>query len=351
VKKIVVCLLLGVFLSGCATYKFQPGPKPMDNGYMVSYKGTLIPEYTLGPDKKFPDMALAKERFNRRHGKVEYYYKKMGRIQSSFQANIAQPVTIFVDFIGGVFYWPFMAVSDYRYNHNPAYKEKLDKRDEQNEALEQAKIDDLKIKLNAYVQQDLVKEDPAYVIPAAPTVAAAAVAVSAEPAVAAVPVSLPAPEVISSSTQPVLETQVPAKTQSSETLQTNADTQPAANTQVVEKIQVPEAKEPPAEPVLESKVIPAIEYAAPTAVIIARPQKGFSPLMVKFSAGKSRSPNGKIVSYNWDFGDGDSATLKNVSNTYWSTSYGSRNFTATLTVKDDKGATATASTLIEVSTK
>jgi len=85
-------------------------------------------------------------------------------------------------------------------------------------------------------------------------------------------------------------------------------------------------------------------------VIIAKPAKGYSPLKVSFSGQKSYSKSGRIVSYDWDFGDGDTSVKKNPENTYWSTTYGTRNFTVTLTVRDDAGNTSSASTVIEVAT-
>jgi microbial collagenase len=86
------------------------------------------------------------------------------------------------------------------------------------------------------------------------------------------------------------------------------------------------------------------------AVITAGPVKGYSPLTVKFSGKKSFSRSGRIVSYHWDFGDGDISDKKNTENTYLSTTFGPREFTATLTVKDQTGAVASATSVIEVDT-
>jgi PKD repeat protein len=89
----------------------------------------------------------------------------------------------------------------------------------------------------------------------------------------------------------------------------------------------------------------------PNSVIIAKPQNGPSPLKVNFSGRKSSSPNGKIVYYSWDFGDGDKSTKPNPVNTYWSTTYGTREFTATLTVTDNKGISSSSSVAIQVVNK
>ncbi|MDI6759150.1 MAG: PKD domain-containing protein, partial [Candidatus Omnitrophota bacterium] len=87
------------------------------------------------------------------------------------------------------------------------------------------------------------------------------------------------------------------------------------------------------------------------AVIRAKPRKGFSPLKVQFYGHLSYSLPGKIVSYCWDFGDGDTSTKKNPINTYLSTVYGIRQYSATLSVKDDKGNIGTSIVVIEVETK
>jgi len=119
---------------------------------------------------------------------------------------------------------------------------------------------------------------------------------------------------------------------------------------VAEKVEPP----PKTKEVVKNEI--ATSPAAPRndlliAVITAKPLKGLSPLTVQFSAAKSSSPNGRIVFYSWDFGDGDSSTKKNTSNTYWSTTYGSRKFIATLTIKDNKGISTSSATEIEVITK
>lgn len=60
---------------------------------------------------------------------------------------------------------------------------------------------------------------------------------------------------------------------------------------------------------------------------------------VNFSSAGSTDTDGTISSYSWDFGDGSSSAQANPTHTY--TTVG--NFTATLTVTDDKGATAQSS--------
>ena|GEM_PF-280925 len=105
--------------------------------------------------------------------------------------------------------------------------------------------------------------------------------------------------------------------------------------------------------VVENPKISAIEVLAlstttnqpPTAVAGATPTSGVAPLTVSFTSSGSADPDGTIVSYNWDFGDGTTSTLANPSHTY--TAAG--DYTARLTVTDNGGATATATISIRVS--
>ncbi|MFA5005407.1 MAG: PKD domain-containing protein [Candidatus Omnitrophota bacterium] len=354
-KKAAIILLLGVFLSGCATYKFQQSNLPSDKGYTVSYKGTVIPEYTQGPDKLLPQMPLAKERFKRRRATVEYYYKKMGQIQNGFKEYIWQPVTLFVDFTAGVLGWPFMAVADYKYNHNPKYKEKVDRLDEERDALEKTKLDGLKKKLSEYIKSDLAKEQPGEQVSlAAKEEALPAPVVSAAEPVTAPAINAPAAALEEPSQLPKPAEQI-QQPPAPEQAKPSAEEIPVAPIEPVSTVSMPLSQ--PITPPMEVKEealpapLPQIKLAEPKAVIVARPQKGFSPLTVKFSAARSTSANGRIVSYAWDFGDGDSSTMKNPSNTYWSTSYGTKSFTATLTIKDAKGQSASTSVNIDVLTK
>ena len=82
----------------------------------------------------------------------------------------------------------------------------------------------------------------------------------------------------------------------------------------------------------------------PTASLAVGPLSGDAPLTVSFDGSASTDADGSIVSHAWDFGDGQAAAGPTASNVY--TVPGS--YPLTLTVTDDDGATATASTTIAV---
>ena len=82
----------------------------------------------------------------------------------------------------------------------------------------------------------------------------------------------------------------------------------------------------------------------PTVQIAADPRSGTAPLPVRFSSA-ARDPEGKQLLMVWDFGDGAKAGGPSISHTYRSPG----TYTATLTVTDPGGLTATASLQITVS--
>lgn len=83
---------------------------------------------------------------------------------------------------------------------------------------------------------------------------------------------------------------------------------------------------------------------APSVMISASALSGIAPLPVVFSSAGSADPDGSIVSYAWTFGDGTTSTAASPSKTYMSAG----NYTATLTVTDNAGATSKASVGISV---
>ncbi len=82
----------------------------------------------------------------------------------------------------------------------------------------------------------------------------------------------------------------------------------------------------------------------PVANFIYSPQKGEAPLTVYFDASLSYDPDGVIVSYAWDFGDGSTGTGKLTSHTFTQDGL----FSVKLTVTDDKGKTGLIIKMVEV---
>lgn len=72
----------------------------------------------------------------------------------------------------------------------------------------------------------------------------------------------------------------------------------------------------------------------PRAQFTADPAFGYPPLAVHFDANASSSPNGTIVSYTWDFGDGSTDSGAAVDHTF----YDKGTYSVTLTVTDSSGA-------------
>jgi hypothetical protein len=86
---------------------------------------------------------------------------------------------------------------------------------------------------------------------------------------------------------------------------------------------------------------------SPVASFTRTPSSGDSPLEVGFDATASTDPDGSIVSYQWSFGDGGSASGVTATHIYTATT--TRSFTATLTVTDNGGKTGSTSRTVTVS--
>ncbi|MDF1542782.1 MAG: PKD domain-containing protein [Anaerosomatales bacterium] len=82
----------------------------------------------------------------------------------------------------------------------------------------------------------------------------------------------------------------------------------------------------------------------PTAVATASVTSGEAPLSLALDGSGSFDPDGTIVSWAWDFGDGTSGTGATVAHTYASAG----SYTVRLTVTDNGDLTATASVAIDV---
>jgi PKD repeat protein len=83
---------------------------------------------------------------------------------------------------------------------------------------------------------------------------------------------------------------------------------------------------------------------SPVAVVSAYPTSGLAPLPVAFSSAGSFDPDGSITGYAWDFGDGTTSNEVSPNKTY--TAAG--NYTARLTVTDNRGATASSTVSVSV---
>jgi PKD repeat protein len=84
----------------------------------------------------------------------------------------------------------------------------------------------------------------------------------------------------------------------------------------------------------------------PSASFSATPTSGVAPLTVNFDASGSYDPDGSIVSYTWNFGDGATNTGSTVSHTYTSGNI----YLVSLTVTDNDGAMDTGTRRILVTT-
>ena len=90
--------------------------------------------------------------------------------------------------------------------------------------------------------------------------------------------------------------------------------------------------------------IGAVANRPPTASASATPTSGLAPLAVSFT-GSGTDPDGTIASYAWTFGDGGTSSVQSPAHSYAAAG----NYTATLTVTDNNGATGSSSVAISVS--
>ena len=93
-------------------------------------------------------------------------------------------------------------------------------------------------------------------------------------------------------------------------------------------------------------VAPVAANQPPSAKISANPTSGVAPVSVNLSSAGSTDPEGKALTYFWNFGNGTTSALANPAVTYASAG----SYTVTLSVTDSAGLTTFASTSINVST-
>ncbi|WP_375765009.1 PQQ-dependent sugar dehydrogenase [Archangium gephyra] len=83
----------------------------------------------------------------------------------------------------------------------------------------------------------------------------------------------------------------------------------------------------------------------PTAVASAAPREGYPPLLVRFSSAGSQDPDGDVLQYAWDFGDGTPVSnVANPEHTYQAPG----SFTARLTVSDGRGGSHSTTVPISI---
>jgi hypothetical protein len=91
-------------------------------------------------------------------------------------------------------------------------------------------------------------------------------------------------------------------------------------------------------------VTPATTNQSPTASFTANPTSGVAPLGVSFNASNSSDSDGSIISYAWDFKDGNTGNGQTINHTFSSTG----SYSVKLTVIDNKGATDSTTKTITV---
>jgi len=82
----------------------------------------------------------------------------------------------------------------------------------------------------------------------------------------------------------------------------------------------------------------------PVAQFTMNPEKGVMPLSVAFDASASNDPDGKIVAYQWDFGDGSTGSGRTINHVF--TEDG--NYPVMLEVTDDSGVSGFTTRTVEV---
>ncbi len=91
-------------------------------------------------------------------------------------------------------------------------------------------------------------------------------------------------------------------------------------------------------------VVVAAHNQDPRAVVVVEPAGGRAPLRAIFNGGESSDPDGRIVSYAWDFGDGSHGDGIETAHVYRKPG----SYRAKLTVRDEKGGSAEAVRTVKV---
>ena len=228
---------------------------------------------------------------------------------------------------------------------NPVMLKRVQERQLKADAQEEARKRSLMSKLQAYIEQDLLKEEvqrPAIKAQKPAKVSAVSQTRAAAQALSTIESDLKEQEVSLAREKAIQQAAVQEAVEGFEEAPLPAQAASAAPLKKAPPAQQPEKKPAPAKIKASGKPQKAV------AVISARPQKGASPLTVRFSSRGSKGAGAKIVSYEWDFGDGDISEKPGPSNTYYNMGYDPATYRVTLTIKDANGNTATAESVIEV---
>lgn len=159
-KNKTIALIVCLVLTGCTVHRFQKSEKY--GGQTVARFGYIIPEYTADLENKAPqNLALAKSRFIRRHDMVETYYIRMGQIESYGRRYLTHFPRMMWSIFANTIKLPAHIISEYRYDTNERYRNKIDALDAQAKAREDAKTSQIKEQLKEFIRQDLEKEQSA----------------------------------------------------------------------------------------------------------------------------------------------------------------------------------------------
>lgn len=154
---IISAVVFSLLLSGCTVHRFQKSSK--HGGYVVARFAYVIPEYTVDLENKAPeDFSLAKSRYIRRNDMVETLYIRMGQIENYGRRYFTHFPRIMWSIFANTIKLPAHIISEYRYDHNEKYRQKIDALDARKKAEEDRKINQLKEELKNYLIKDLEKE-------------------------------------------------------------------------------------------------------------------------------------------------------------------------------------------------
>lgn len=153
----ILCCLSCVFICGCATtYKFAPGGKKYDNGYVVQRNDVIVPEFTVDNLGRAPaDLNVAKERFRRRKKTIIRFYQEMGY----FGSTITEDAQLFLSAFTVPVRTPIEGVKYNKYKTDPAYRAKIDAQDLEEEKKEQEKLRAIEDRMREYIEKDIAFEN------------------------------------------------------------------------------------------------------------------------------------------------------------------------------------------------